>query len=152
MYSTICFSLHVKQHQTFFWTWNCNFSHIHIDNKVHFKLLLSVQFNICNLNVWSAQQHSVLHLMSEPCVGDFRSSSVSQHVVLHALHTGVLSHFRTIGWLIVLHLWNHRHKPWVIHGMHIITWVPSADNMCGLCLRHYVLWFATLSGKYVRII
>lgn len=47
--------------------------------------------------------------MSEPGVRDLRPSSVSQHVVLHALHTGVLSHFGAIGRLIVLHLC--RHKP-----------------------------------------
>lgn len=59
--------------------------------------------------------------MPEPGVRDLRSSSVSQHVVLHALHTGVLSHFRAIRRLIVLHLCEDKYKPRLTHGLLIMT-------------------------------
>lgn len=52
----------------------------------------------------------VSDLMCEPGIRDLRSSSVSQHVVLHALHTGVLSHFRAICRLVILHLCKQKHK------------------------------------------
>lgn len=42
--------------------------------------------------------------MSEPGLRDLRAAPVSQHVVFHALHTGVLTHFGAVRWLVVLHL------------------------------------------------
>lgn len=41
--------------------------------------------------------------MPEPAVGDLRPPSVSQHIILHALHTGVLSHFRAVRRLVILY-------------------------------------------------
>lgn len=93
-------------------------------------------------------------LMPEPAVGDLRSASVSQHVVLHALHTGVLSHFGSVRRLVVLHLCKHKHSPRIRHALQIITWVSSAENI--LCLGHVVcvvmfLSFAALLGRYTMI-
>lgn len=72
------------------------------------------------VNRWIGE-YSCSDLMPEPAVRDFRSSSVSQHVVLHALHTGVLSHFRAKCRLIVLHLCKHKYNPWIRHVLQIIT-------------------------------
>lgn len=44
------------------------------------------------------------YLMPEPGVGDLRAPPVSQHIVLHALHTGVLTHLGAVRRLVVLHL------------------------------------------------
>jgi len=47
------------------------------------------------------------HLMPDPGVGDLRAPPVPQHAVLHALHTGVLSHLGAVCRLVVLHLCGH---------------------------------------------
>lgn len=62
------------------------------------------------INILLVEQRSVSNLMPEPGVGNLRSPSVSQHVVLHAFHTGVLTHFRAIRRLVVLHLCKYKHK------------------------------------------
>lgn len=43
------------------------------------------------------------YLVVEPGAWDFRSSSISQHVVLHAFDTGMLPHLGTEWRLIILH-------------------------------------------------
>lgn len=70
----------------------------------------SAYVRIMCINILLVEQQSVSNLMPEPGVGNLRSSSVSQHVVLHAFHTGVLTHFRAIRRLVVLHLCKYKHK------------------------------------------
>lgn len=62
------------------------------------------------INILLVEERSVSNLMPKPGVGNLRSSSVSQHVVLHAFHTGVLTHFRAIRRLVILHFCKYKHK------------------------------------------
>lgn len=95
----------------------------------------------------------VSDLMPEPAVRDLRSASVPQYVVLHALHTGVLSYFRAIRRLIVLHLCKEKHttKIWAAHHH------PTFQNksLMSLCLAASSIMFlspGTLPVKGVEII
>lgn len=83
---------------------------------------------IINICYKTQCDYSCSDLMPEPAVGDLGSSSVSQHVVLHAFHTGVLSHFRAKCRLIVLHLCKHKHNPWIRRVLWIITSVWRGEK------------------------
>lgn len=78
------------------------------------------------INILLVEQQSVSNLMPEPGVGNLRSSSVSQHVVLHAFHTGVLTHFRSICRLVVLHFCGYKHKL----GVTLVLYMNTKELKC----------------------
>lgn len=120
-----------------YWCWLLCFVHLQM-NKIkqeiprEWSITLHIHTAYC---MKMSFQYSSTYLMPEPSVWDLRSSSVSQHVVLHALHTGVLSHFRAICRLILLHLCEHKHRPWISYWLQINT----KYQLQKVCFLHVIL-------------
>lgn len=86
----------------------------------------SAYVSIMWINILLVELQSVSNLMPEPGVGNLRSSSISQNVVLHAFHTGVLTHFRAIRRLVVLHLCKYKHKL----GVTLVLYMNTKELKC----------------------
>ncbi len=87
-------------------------------------------------------QNATLHfyLVFHPAVGDLWSAPVSQHIVFHALHTGVLSDFRAKWRFIVLNLCKDTHTRRSDNLTYDLSLYDSMKNHCWRAFGREKYW------------